>query len=290
MAISGAWRLLAAVQRSFVGDVQGCGDELEALLARVRSDFGSEFELWLVGDLVNRGPRSLDVLRLVRDLWEAGRARVVLGNHEVGLLQTALGIRKPARLDSTTDVLAASDLADWVEWLCGLPVSIVDELGSQPFAMVHAAVPAGWSLRKLRKQSARIEEHLRAGGRERTRFLAREHAPEWFEVFDRLLTCRSVGPSGEWSSRPPDDGRVAWHEAWSEAGPDFGVVYGHWSLQGLHVAPGLRGLDTGCVHHGRGRDTCLTAWIPDPDAAKPFAVPDDRFVQIPARRRYYGVD
>ncbi len=276
------------MQRVFVGDVQGCGDELEALIDRIRGDFGADFELWLVGDLVNRGPRNLDVLRIVRELWDAGRARAVLGNHEVGLLQTALGIRKPAPLDSTGDVLAAADLTDWIDWLCGLPVSLSGRLGPRRFAMVHGSVPPGWSLEKLDEHSRAIEVRL-ASRRDRKRFLARDKAAKTFEIFDRLLTCRSIGPGGDWSSRPPSGDRVAWHEAWQAADPDFGVVYGHWSLQGLHVAPGLRGLDTGCVHNGRGRDTHLTAWIPDESAADPFAVPDHGFVQIPARAVYYDV-
>src|SRR5690606_41345875 len=73
-----------AMQRIFVGDVQGCADEFDELLARARAAFGERFELWLVGDLVNRGPASLRVLRTVRALAEAGRARCVLGNHELG--------------------------------------------------------------------------------------------------------------------------------------------------------------------------------------------------------------
>ena len=105
------------------------------------------------------------------------------------------------------------------------------------------------------------------------------------------MTCaRSVkGARCRWSSRPPSEAAgVAWHEAWLERGHDYGVVYGHWSLQGLHVAPGLRGLDTGCVHHGRGRDGYLTAWLPDPDAGTPFSVPDERFWRVRARRAYYA--
>lgn len=284
---SSPWRRLATVQQIFVGDVQGCGDELEALIERVRGDFGSEFELWLVGDLVNRGPRNLDVLRRVRKLWEAGRAQVVLGNHEVGLLQAALGLRELGPNDTIADVLAAPDLADWVDWLCGLPVVIKDRLGGRPFVMVHASVPPGWSSSKLAARARAIEERLTAGGKARKRFLAREEAAEDFEVFDRLLTCRSIGPGGSWSSRPPDGERRAWHRAWRAEAPDFGVVYGHWSLQGLHVAPGLRGLDTGCVHNGRGRATSLTAWIPKLKAKDPFAIPDEGFLEIPAKRVYY---
>ena len=74
---------------------------------------------------------------------------------------------------------------------------------------------------------------------------------------------------------------------WSRRAPNYGVVYGHWALQGLHVARGLRGLDTGCVHHGRGRDGMLTAWLPPDESETPFELPDDHFWQIPARRVYY---
>ena len=82
--------------------------------------------------------------------------------------------------------------------------------------------------------------------------------------------------------------RVAWHALWSERAHGYGVVYGHWALQGLHVAPWLRGLDTGCVHHGRDHVGLLTAWLPDPRAQAPFAVPDAHFLQVRAHRRYYA--
>ena len=96
--------------------------------------------------------------------------------------------------------------------------------------------------------------------------------------------------AGAWSSEPPEllgEAYRPWHEAWAARGHGYGVVYGHWALQGLHVAPWLRGLDTGCVHHGRGRRGVLTAWLPDPTAETPFAAPDENLWEIPARRSYY---
>ena len=101
----------------------------------------------------------------------------------------------------------------------------------------------------------------------------------------RLTSCRSVSRTGRWSKHEPVAPDVAWHAAWSERRHDYGVVYGHWAMQGLHVAPGLRGLDTGCVHHGR--DGFLTAWLPDWKRDDAFAVPDEGFWQVRARRRYY---
>ena len=91
---------MASPQRIFVGDVQGCADELAELLEPARGEFGDRFELWFVGDLVNRGPKSLEVLRLARELVDGGRGQVVLGNHEIELLRCALGQRAPGPLDS----------------------------------------------------------------------------------------------------------------------------------------------------------------------------------------------
>ncbi len=111
-------------------------------------------------------------------------------------------------------------------------------------------------------------------------------------MIGRLTRCRSVTPEGDWSSREPATPEHAWHRVWASRGHDYAIVYGHWARQGLHVARGLRGLDTGCVHHGRGRDGFLTAWLPDSgprgEVGRPFDAPDDRFWQIPARRRYYN--
>ena len=96
-----------------------------------------------------------------------------------------------------------------------------------------------------------------------------------------------------WSSDgSPHAAGEPWHAAWSRREHRYGVVYGHWASQGLHIATGLRGLDTGCVHHGRGRDGFLTAWLPaagdDPGPGEgPFRDSAPVLWQIPARRRYY---
>lgn len=99
-------------QRIFVGDVQGCADELTELVDRARARFGDEYELWVAGDVVNRGPDNRRALELVRELVDAGRGQHVLGNHEVHLLHVALGLRDLGRNDSIGDVLGAPDAAD----------------------------------------------------------------------------------------------------------------------------------------------------------------------------------
>jgi len=286
-----AWRAdfrhTGAVQPILVGDVQGCDDEFAELLARAEAHYGSEFELWSVGDLINRGPENRRPLARVRELEERGRARVVIGNHEMSLLRCWLGLREVSEFDSFQDVLDAPDADEWMEWIRSRQLACIGKLGRQPFAMVHASVDPSWSLADVERAAHEVQERMRAPIPELRRFL-REDADPRDDLLGRLTRARSVGPNGRWSAEEPTGRERPWHAAWAEHGHDYGVVYGHWAMQSLHVAPGLRGLDTGCVHHGRGRAGALTAWIPDPARERPFDLPDDRFWSIPARRAYYA--
>jgi bis(5'-nucleosyl)-tetraphosphatase (symmetrical) len=305
-----------SVPRVFVGDVQGCAAEFDEILARAQRELGADFELWCVGDLLNRGPESRRALERVRELREAGRARVVLGNHEIGFFMKALGLRSVGPSDTLDDLLAGADRDEWIEWLRQLPLVEVGQLadpGREPFAMVHAAVHPHWDLETLQARASSAETRLRAGSLDDlARFLGGNPAErdgagdtDAGQAADRLaldcLTrCRSVlldvpGGSREavhCSDETPEDARarsgrnyVPWHEAWAAQGYEYGIVYGHWALQGLHVSRRLRGLDTGCVHHGRDRDGFLTAWVPD--ACAGFTAADDRLWQVRAKRRYY---
>lgn len=289
--------------RIFIGDVQGCADELEDLIARAASELGDDFEVWSVGDLINRGPDNRRVLERMRTLHADGRARIVLGNHEIGLLMRWLGVRGGSTADTTDDILAAPDREDWIHWLRGLPLVETGELDGQPFAMVHASVHPDWDLADLVAHARRAEEPLREFEPDELRRWLRAtpggsaSAPERDDL-DRLTRGRSVvDAAGSWSDRLPEKSANAWHRRWAKRKHAYGIVYGHWALQGLHVAPGLRGLDTACVHHGRedergGRTKgYLTAWIPRTDAIRRaglahFGVPDDRFLQVKAKRRY----
>ena len=270
------------MQRIFVGDVQGCADELEVLIDRATAAFGDAFSLWVAGDLVNRGPGNLQALRRVRALVEAGRAEYVLGNHEIHLISAYLGLRELSENDSIGDVLESPDAAEWVGWLRERPLVVASELDGQRFAMVHASCGAGWSLEELVARGEAVHRRLAGAESDARAFLATDPADDPVrDDLGRLTRGRSGEASGAWSSREPETPEGAWHVAWAGSDPDYGLVYGHWARQGLHVAPGLRGLDTGCVHHGRGRDGFLTAWLPEslPRAAsgRAFDLPDDRF-------------
>jgi bis(5'-nucleosyl)-tetraphosphatase (symmetrical) len=274
--------------QAFVGDVQGCADELEELLVRVAAERGSDCALWFVGDLVNRGPASLRVLARVRELVERGRARCVIGNHELHLLRTAFGLRSPGPSDRFEELLARRDLDDWLDWIRALPPVLEGELAGERFVVVHAALHPDWRSADAGGALAGARARLAHADRDVARgLLAADPATDAdAQALARVTSCRSVREDGSWSSDPPRADTVAWHSAWRARRHAYGVVYGHWSLQGLHVARGLRGLDTGCVHHGRGRDGLLTAWTPD-ERPDPFGVPDDRFVQVRAHARYW---
>jgi len=277
------------VQFIFVGDVQGCADELNDLLARAKRRFGSDCHFYFVGDLINRGPASYRVLQRVRELSEMGRAHAVLGNHELALMRLALGHRNPAPDDTFQELLARPDAGEWIDWLRSRPLALTGQLGNQPFVLVHAAVAPSWGVTEITGRARRIEKRLQGEFSELERLLtASRTADPDADDLARFTRCRSVDRKGGWSSREPTGQRRPWHEIWSRQGHSYGVVYGHWALQGLHLAPGLRGLDTGCVYHGFGRDGFLTAWLPDSSRAVPFAVPDLGFWQVAAHRRYWN--
>jgi bis(5'-nucleosyl)-tetraphosphatase (symmetrical) len=279
------------MQRIFIGDVQGCAEELEMLYQRATREFSKEFELWVVGDLVNRGPDNRRALERVRGLVEDGRAEYVLGNHEIHLISAALGLRDLSENDSIADVLAAPDASEWVDWLRQRPVVAEGVIEGQPFAMVHASVGPAWSLAELVARGHSVSERLSADLESARHFLALDLAADPVREDLGRLTRGRAATNSAWSSKEPESGEGAWHRAWAASDPEYGIVYGHWARQGLHVAKGLRGLDTGCVHHGRGRDGFLTAWLPDSrsgrDGSRAFDAPDDRFWRIPAKRRYY---
>jgi len=279
-------------RHAFVGDVQGCADELDELLGRLEDELGTDYRLHCVGDLVNRGPYNLRALERMRELVESDRAAYVLGNHEINLISVFLGLRDPSARDTLGDVLESREALDWVEWLRRRPLCEAGDLEGQRYVMVHASVHPDWDVEECQRRAKRASTRLSDPDIERCREFLREDPEPGTGRDDlaRLVSCRSVTASG-WSSEEPEPGiSQPWHQAWRERNHDYGVVYGHWARQGLNVEPGLRGLDTGCVHHRRDLPGQLTAWLPavdaDPSVRGPFGLPDRGFVQIPARHEY----
>lgn len=240
-----------------IGDVQGCGDELQQLLRKVSFDPASD-RLWFVGDLVNRGPKSLAVLRFVRDL--ADRAVVVLGNHDLHLVAQHEGIERAHAGDTFGDVLASPDAPELVAWLRRRPMMHAE--GS--YAMVHAGLLPQWSVAKALSLAREVESAL-AGPNYRD-FLEHMYGAEpdrWDDAlsgWDRLRVivnamtrmrfCDRAGRMDlQGKGTQPRAGFLRWYETRPPADPGT-LVFGHWSQLGLVLERTVVGLDSGCVWGG----------------------------------------
>lgn len=246
-----------------IGDPQGCYRELCQLLEKV--GFGASDRLWVCGDLVNRGPQSLETLRLVKSLGE--RARVVLGNHDLHLLAVAWRGEKKNRKDTLDPILAADDRDELLEWLRHRPLLHHDaELG---YAMVHAGLPPMWTLPEALRHAGEVEAVLR--GPEVKHFFEHMYGNEpnhWDEALTgwgrlRLITnyltrmrfCDARGTleleTKEGVAAAPS-GFAPWYSFPGRRNADTPIVFGHWaSLEGRADALGVFALDTGCVWGGR---------------------------------------
>jgi bis(5'-nucleosyl)-tetraphosphatase (symmetrical) len=239
-----------------IGDVQGCFDELQALLARIGFDRGRD-QLWFVGDLVNRGPKSLEVLLFVRSLEE--RAVSVLGNHDLHLVTQFEGFERKRKDDTFTDVLDAPDARELVDWLRTRPLMHVE--GN--WAMVHAGLLPQWTVDSSVALGKEVQKALAA--RSYRDFLANMYGskPErWDDAlagWDRLRVIvnamtrmRFCTPQGVMefheTGRNPPAGFVPWYQA--RTNPEPQIVFGHWSSAGLQLDHRIAGLDTGCVWGG----------------------------------------
>lgn len=242
-----------------IGDVQGCYDELSRLLDRIRFDPAGD-RLWFTGDLVNRGPRSLKTLRLVRGL--GARAVTVLGNHDLHLVAARVRGRARAK-DTFHDVLAADDCDELIAWLRRRPLLHV----GRGWAMVHAGLPPQWSLAKARAVCD-AASRLIASGRSDEFFSDHMYgnAPDtWSDAlrgWDRLrfvINCctrlRVCTPQGQlqldYTGRPGSAPAPAlpWFDVPGRRSRGATIVFGHWSALGRVHWPAQRvyGLDTGCV-------------------------------------------
>src|SRR5690348_7874591 len=261
-----------------IGDIQGCHAELCELLALIGFSSATD-RLWLTGDLVNRGPDSLGVLREVRALGDA--ARTVLGNHDLHLLTVAAGHRLSHRDDTIAQILAAPDRDELLEWLVRQPLTIAEGT----MLMLHAGVLPQWSAARVLELAGEVEAVLASADREPfLRVLYGDEPHAWhddLEGFDRLraivnaLTrlrfCTSDGRTEFREKRgvahaPP--GFAPWFLHESRCSASSLVICGHWSTLGLVLAPNVLMLDSGCLWGGP-----LTA----------IRLPDRGVFQVPSR-------
>jgi bis(5'-nucleosyl)-tetraphosphatase (symmetrical) len=223
-----------------IGDVQGCCKSLERLLGKL--DLRSSDRLWFVGDLVNRGPYNVEVLRLLRSLGK--RAVVVLGNHDLHLLMRAARLSKEKKRDTLDDVLHARDCEELIDWLKMRPLVHREKR----WLLVHAGILPRWSAEAAVGWAERVERSLRAGRLEELRE-ERTRESEAARVFTRIRLVRTDGELSEFAGPPKEAPRgfLPWFDHPRRKSRDVTVVFGHWSALGLHVSEDAIGLDTGCV-------------------------------------------
>jgi len=240
-----------------IGDVQGCFDELQQLLSQFKFRKDAD-KLWFVGDLVNRGPKSLEVLRFVKDL--GARAIVVLGNHDLHLVSEHEGFDTARKGDTFDDVLGAPDRKELVDWLRTRPMMHVE--GN--WAMVHAGLLPQWSVQKGRLVGKEVERALRgAGYREFLKNMYGSKPDQWSEAlagWDRLRVIVNVmtrmrfcTPEGRMDLKAKGakapDGYRPWFTL--RKNDKEAIICGHWSALGLTLTQKLAALDSGCVWGGK---------------------------------------
>lgn len=240
-----------------IGDVQGCYRSLRALLRRIGFAAGND-QLWFVGDLVNRGPDSLQVLRFVKALGDD--AKVVLGNHDLNLLAVAAGARPHGRRDTLSPILAADDCEELLAWLRSRPLFLRDP--ALNVSMVHAGLLPQWSLTGAAELASEVEGALASAdnaaflhhmygdtprrwrdsldGWDRLRFIT--------NVFTRMRYCDQAGRVDLAHTGPPGTQPAMlkpWY-AWRRNGGGL-LLFGHWSALGAAQIGDVICLDSGCV-------------------------------------------
>lgn len=254
-----------------IGDLQGCARETAALLDRIDDDAGGRARVLFVGDLINRGPDSLEALRRVAALAYGGGGDALLGNHDLHLLAVAVGAQKMARSDTLDAILAAPGRDKLIDWLRHRPLAMMAE----GHLLVHAGVAPQWDAAQAMALAAEVEAVLRGPGW--IDFLRQMYGNEPARWDDKLtgiarLRCivnaftrmRLCAPDGtmdfkekESAGAPPGSDLLPWFDVPGRRSAGTTVVFGHWSALGLLLREDVVGLDSGCVWGGKLSALCL---------------------------------
>jgi bis(5'-nucleosyl)-tetraphosphatase (symmetrical) len=272
-----------------IGDLQGCDAALQHLLEKIAFT-PSRDTLFLLGDLVNRGPASDAVLR--RLMGYGASARCLLGNHDLHLLALAHGVRKPGRRDTLACVLEAPDRYAMLEWLRHQNLALRERWGGHDVLMVHAGVLPAWSVDTTMALAREVESALRSN--EVAAFFAnmygnapdawdeRLQGPERLRVIVNALTrMRVCTPQGKMEftftgkAEAAPAGYVPWFEAAGRQTAHATVAFGHWSTLGWLNRRDVLSMDTGCVWGG-----CLSALRIRPGIAPDAAGWDSELIQV----------
>lgn len=244
-----------------VGDIQGCFDELELLLNKAKFN-PSEDTLWVAGDLVARGPKSLETLRFIKSLGDA--ARPVVGNHDLHLLAVSLGVHPLKKKDKTAAIFSADDKQELFAWLRKQPLLAEHE----DFVVCHAGISPQWNLKTARACAREVEEILcsdnwpslieqmysntpdlwspKLKGIERYRYI--------INAFTRMRFCYPDGRLDMLCKQPPQelnqDDLLPWFKLKNRKKVKKTILFGHWAALMGCQRKDVIGLDTGCVWGG----------------------------------------
>lgn len=244
-----------------IGDVQGCFDDLLRLLDAIQFDEQSD-QLWFVGDLVNRGPKSLETLRFIKTLGKS--AVTVLGNHDLHLIATAYKQRKPRKKDSLDQVLEAPDCDELLHWLRHQNLFHYND----DYCLLHAGIPPQWNFSRTKKMARKAEKVLQSSnhidffkamygdkpdmwsadlqGLERIRFIV--------NCFTRIRYCQKDGRldfkhNGAVGTQPKH--LMPWFTVPGRQSAEMKIIFGHWSTLGYYQGNNCYAIDTGCLWGGQ---------------------------------------
>jgi bis(5'-nucleosyl)-tetraphosphatase (symmetrical) len=269
-----------------IGDLQGCYSELQDLLDKINFDENND-RLWFVGDLVNRGPESLDCLRFVKSLNE--NAKTVLGNHDLNLLAIGNEVRKPHKKDTVDEVLCADDVNELLTWLKNRPLLVNDP--DLDFTMVHAGLAPQWALEQAIELAEETESLIKSD--QFNGFLHHmygDHPDTWSDslidydrhrfiinCFTRIRYCDVNGKLDLYEKGAPGtqaESLIPWYAMPDRKTKNNKIIFGHWStvhmgneknFKQYNVYP----LDTGCLWDGE-----LTA----------MRLEDEKLYSVPSRQ------
>jgi bis(5'-nucleosyl)-tetraphosphatase (symmetrical) len=252
--------LTSSIDASFAplvfGDLQGCCDPFQRLLKKAAPEPGTP--LWFAGDLINRGPKSLETLREIIAL--GSRATVVLGNHDLNLLSVAAGLRKPKKGDTLDEILTAKDAADLIDWVRHKPLAHFEH----GVLMVHAGVLPQWDVTMTLELAHELEQALRGPKWKETLASLYGNEPHrWddsltgadrlrvtYNALSRIRFCTAEGAMEFANNGGPDaapPGYMPWFDVPGRRTQDVTIVFGHWAALGLMVRDDVLCLDSGCV-------------------------------------------
>lgn len=244
-----------------IGDLQGCLTPLRQLLDKLAFDPASD-RLWFVGDLVNRGPESLQTLRFVRDLGDS--AITVLGNHDLHLLAVVHGVRKSSGKDTLDDIVKAPDRDELCHWLAARPLLHIDrELNH---VLVHAGIHPHWSLKRARKLNDELQQVLTHDLAEFLGYMYGNTPANWskqlpeqerrrfaINAFTRMRYCHADGSLDFDYNGPPAKAAAPlqpWYQVARRKPLKKTIVFGHWSSHPAICREGIIPTDRGCVWGG----------------------------------------